>query len=668
MAWQAPPAGRARGAVQPAHRLLRDVRRAVHHVLDAAGLPLLARGLRALRTGPSSSATRASTPTRSSWRTRRSAPTRSRGRGQEVHARGDQGRSSPGCAASGRSCRTRIEIADDPQVRRQRLPARSSSTTATRTSWWRRRCSSTRSRRCRGKSPDFNEHGDQILTEQLGLDWDTVDRPQGEGRRRLTLLVSAELVEPVTCALLGAIDVDGGADRRAARGAAGDRRPPVGAPRPRPRGARSARPDDSGGRASPTRARAAGSDELMVTLELCRHPETPAQVAARRGVRAASSGYRRARARDRAALDRRRRRARATEDFDRFYAREPPGAVGAGAARRLPPVSTIPTSSSRERLEALHDLPEGTLGHAYIEFYRRNHITVPGADTHTPAHYVSHDMNHVIAGYEPTGPGEIALGAFTLAMNDNDANWIQFIANLAIHEAGLVQHGAIMPKAQHADPAGRDRPARRSALARRAVHRRLQPGRSPHDGRLAARRRARPLRRARAPDATGLVRRPVRVRRLRGAVFCGTTARVRAGYAVRRVSSGSLEMSAWSAKRVPACQPSPSVTEGRKRRVSGNAASAAADRRRPEPRGSGRVRCRFRRRPIDGGVDGLVESLPDPDGKGDQERSPEAGGAAPSVSVELRSRPAQRGGGLHEQRGEQLVDRVELVDEPEHGR
>ena len=25
-----------------------------------------------------------------------------------------------------------------------------------------------------GKSPDFNEHGDQILTEMLGLDWDTI--------------------------------------------------------------------------------------------------------------------------------------------------------------------------------------------------------------------------------------------------------------------------------------------------------------------------------------------------------------------------------------------------------------------------------------------------------------------------------------------------------------
>src|SRR4029450_13184561 len=98
------------------------------------------------------------------------------------------------------------------------------------------------------------------------------------------------------------------------------------------------------------------------------------------------------------------------------------------------------------QLEALHDLPEGTLGYAFVEFHTRNGLTMPGADTHTPAHYVSHDMNHVIAGYEPTGPGEIALGAFTLAMNDTDANWMQFIANLAIHEAGIIQHGAIMPK------------------------------------------------------------------------------------------------------------------------------------------------------------------------------------------------------------------------------
>jgi hypothetical protein len=25
-----------------------------------------------------------------------------------------------------------------------------------------------------GKSPDFNEHGDEILTGHLGMDWDTI--------------------------------------------------------------------------------------------------------------------------------------------------------------------------------------------------------------------------------------------------------------------------------------------------------------------------------------------------------------------------------------------------------------------------------------------------------------------------------------------------------------
>jgi len=182
----------------------------------------------------------------------------------------------------------------------------------------------------------------------------------------------------------------------------------------------------------------------MVVLELCRHPQSPVQVtrvdeyAGALGLAGPELEICRDWIADGV--------ARATEDFDRFYAESleqlsEPDLVGTDLRIDEPDLELA------QRLEALHELPEETLGHAYIEFYRRNGITLPGADTHTPAHYVSHDMNHVIAGYEPTGPGEIALGAFTLAMCDNDANWIQFIANLAIHEAGLVRHGAIMPKA-----------------------------------------------------------------------------------------------------------------------------------------------------------------------------------------------------------------------------
>ncbi len=50
-------------------------------------------------------------------------------------------------------------------------------------------------------------------------------------------------------------------------------------------------------------------------------------------------------------------------------------------------------------------------------------------------------MNHVITGYEPTGPGEIALGAFKLALSPSEANWLASLTNFLIHEAGLFKHG-----------------------------------------------------------------------------------------------------------------------------------------------------------------------------------------------------------------------------------
>ena len=96
-------------------------------------------------------------------------------------------------------------------------------------------------------------------------------------------------------------------------------------------------------------------------------------------------------------------------------------------------------------------------------------------------------MNHVITGYEPTGPGEIALGAFTLAMNDNDANWLQFVANLVIHEAGLLKHGSIEPKASTMTRTGATDLVGEAFAHRHALRVGLQPGRPPRHGRLAAR-------------------------------------------------------------------------------------------------------------------------------------------------------------------------------------
>jgi hypothetical protein len=95
-----------------------------------------------------------------------------------------------------------------------------------------------------------------------------------------------------------------------------------------------------------------------------------------------------------------------------------------------------------EAVERLADMPTGSLGWAFVQFYQRNGIPMPGRHTPNPGYYVCHDMNHVITGYEPTGPGEIALGGFKLALNNSDANWMASLTNLLIHEVGLFKHGS----------------------------------------------------------------------------------------------------------------------------------------------------------------------------------------------------------------------------------
>jgi len=55
-------------------------------------------------------------------------------------------------------------------------------------------------------------------------------------------------------------------------------------------------------------------------------------------------------------------------------------------------------------------------------------------------------MCHVIGGYEPTGQGEIALGAMQLAITDSPAHWMGFLGNLAVHEAGFLGTDDLAPK------------------------------------------------------------------------------------------------------------------------------------------------------------------------------------------------------------------------------
>lgn len=88
-------------------------------------------------------------------------------------------------------------------------------------------------------------------------------------------------------------------------------------------------------------------------------------------------------------------------------------------------------------LRRFADLPPGTLGREFYDFYFRNSFDLPGEGHGSPAFFVRHDMCHIISGYGPTSPEEVALSAFHVGMNDNEANWNFLIVSLAALELGF---------------------------------------------------------------------------------------------------------------------------------------------------------------------------------------------------------------------------------------
>lgn len=183
--------------------------------------------------------------------------------------------------------------------------------------------------------------------------------------------------------------------------------------------------------------------EMLMTLELCRHPQSEAQVdraercAATLGVTGIEMES------TRIALEQ--GTAVVTADLERAYGEILPEVSERSLRDRYLRLET-PDPALADRLRALSDLPDGSLGRAYLAFYERNGFALPGDDVHLPAHYVNHDMNHVITGYEPTAPGEIARSGFLLAADPSRHNWLEFLLTMSIHESGVLTHGEIHAK------------------------------------------------------------------------------------------------------------------------------------------------------------------------------------------------------------------------------
>jgi hypothetical protein len=185
--------------------------------------------------------------------------------------------------------------------------------------------------------------------------------------------------------------------------------------------------------------------ELVMALEVCRHPLSAAQVQSVErycdalGVDGPDRGIFRQYVQQGA--------ARAAADFRRFLDRTLAARVDP-PLRGLAPVEDAPEPELAERLLAFADLPEGTLGRAFLDFHTRNGLPVPGVEASRINHFfVGHDMTHTITGIEPTGPGEVALSAFQMAADDNPLNVAALLASLVVHEAGFERSPSVAAEA-----------------------------------------------------------------------------------------------------------------------------------------------------------------------------------------------------------------------------
>ena len=185
--------------------------------------------------------------------------------------------------------------------------------------------------------------------------------------------------------------------------------------------------------------------EVLIALEVCRHPLTQAQVESVESYSAALEFDGPDLEMFRDLVDK--GAATAAADYSRFLAgnlkqRSEPSLVVEGSEGSAPDSGVEP--ELLKHLEAFEELDQNSLGRAYVDFHRRNRIPLPGEQA-SPMNrfYVAHDMTHVIAGIEPTGPGEVALSGFQWAMNDNEVNSAALLASLVVHEAGFGQAGTL---------------------------------------------------------------------------------------------------------------------------------------------------------------------------------------------------------------------------------
>jgi hypothetical protein len=106
------------------------------------------------------------------------------------------------------------------------------------------------------------------------------------------------------------------------------------------------------------------------------------------------------------------------------------------------------------RLRGLAQCAPGTLGRAFFDFYDRWQIPFPGEEGGGDASLVPHDFSHVLAGYEPDPPSEIALQAMLVSATGFEHHFSGLIASLSLFESGTFDINDLTPRVGALDRPG----------------------------------------------------------------------------------------------------------------------------------------------------------------------------------------------------------------------
>jgi hypothetical protein len=118
------------------------------------------------------------------------------------------------------------------------------------------------------------------------------------------------------------------------------------------------------------------------------------------------------------------------------------------------PEAPVADAALAERLRGLAACAPGTLGRGFYDFYDRWHLPFPGEDGGGSATLVPHDFSHVLAGYEPDPPSEIALQAMLTSATGFEHHFSGLVASLSLFESGTFDINDLTPKVGALDRPG----------------------------------------------------------------------------------------------------------------------------------------------------------------------------------------------------------------------